>query len=165
MPEEISSKVRNQNVLSTNNLVAKAKYIIQNDAVQKEKLMDICMLLHKSVDKYDWVGFYLVNQDTERELILGPYVGEQTSHTRIPFGTGICGQAADTKETFVVDDVEAEDNYLSCGAAVKSEIVIPLIKNGTLVGELDIDSHTKGAITKNDQEVLEEIGKLVTELF
>ncbi|MEX0772124.1 MAG: GAF domain-containing protein [Balneolales bacterium] len=153
------------NFTAIDNLVAETRDIIRKDTTRHEKLMDICMLLHEKVDKFDWVGFYLADPDADRELILGPYVGDETSHTRIPFGTGICGQAADTLETFVIDDVEVEGNYLSCGAAVKSEIVIPLMKEGLFIGELDIDSHKKAAITKKDQEVLEEISKLVAGLY
>ncbi len=95
--------------------------------------------------KCDWVGFYLVDPHREERLVLGPFSGEPTEHTSIAFGEGICGQAADTLQVFVVDDVEAESNYLSCSPSVKSEFVAPVMMKGVLVGELDIDSHTKAA--------------------
>ncbi len=126
-----------------------------------EKLQEICELLAGGIEEFDWVGFYLVDPDSERELVLGPYVGEATEHTRIPFGKGICGQAADTHQTFVVEDVSKADNYLACSLDVKSEVVVPIMKNGTFVAELDIDSHTKSAITKNHQEMLEEICDII----
>lgn len=130
-----------------------------------QKLGEIVALLAREVEVFDWVGFYLVDPNAERELVLGPYVGEATEHTRIPFGTGICGQAADTHETFVVQDVSQADNYLACSAHVKSEVVVPVMQEGTFVAELDIDSHTKDAITPEHQEMLEEICNIVAPLF
>ena len=89
-------------------------------------------------------------------LVLGPYSGESTEYVRIPFGKGICGQAADSGETFVVDDVSTEDNYLSCSVSVRSEIVIPLVSSdGELLGELDIDSHTPRGFPPEDVRFLE----------
>ena len=104
------------------------------------ELLDIVVeKLHARVPYYNWVGFYLVDETGER-LKLGPYVGEPTEHVLIPFGKGICGQAAITKSTFLVQDVSKEDNYLACSPKVKSEIVVPIIVDGKVYGELDIDS-------------------------
>lgn len=130
-----------------------------------EKLQDVCQLLADEVDIFDWVGFYIVDPKADRELVLGPYVGEETDHTRIPFGTGICGQAADTEETFVVQDVSKAENYLACSVDVKSEIVVPVMKDNTFVAELDIDSHTKNAITDRHRKLLEEICEIIAPLF
>ncbi|MGC8611228.1 MAG: GAF domain-containing protein [Athalassotoga sp.] len=115
-------------------------------------LLCICRYLYDNVPYYNWVGFYLV--DGSRTLKLGPYVGEPTIHTRIAFGEGICGQAAETMKNFVVQDVSKEQNYLSCSPSVKSEIVIPLIKHGKIIGELDIDSHYLSPFDKKDEEFL-----------
>ena len=114
---------------------------------------------------YDWVGFYLTDPEKKDELVLGPYEGDPTEHTRIPFGRGICGQAAATKETFVVQDVSKEDNYLSCSVHVKSEIVVPIIRDGEVLGELDIDSHTVEPFTDGDREFLERVCELVTAIL
>lgn len=122
-------------------------------------LRRICEILSERVSYFDWVGFYLVDPEAERELILGPYVGEATDHTRIPFGRGICGQAADREETIVVQDVMAEDNYLSCSIDVKSEIVVPLFRDGCIVGELDIDSHQLAPFTEEDRAYLEKVAE------
>ncbi len=122
-----------------------------------EKLLEICRLLQDKINYYDWVGFYLVDPDSPRELVLGPYVGEPTDHIRIPFGRGICGQAAETGETFVVQDVSRETNYLSCSPKVKSEIVVPIFKDGKIIGELDIDSHVLSPFTEEDQQYLEKL--------
>ncbi len=130
-----------------------------------EKLYAICALLEKHVAHYDWVGFYLVDSSRERELVLGPFVGAPTEHTRIAFGQGICGQAADTEMTFVIQDVSQETNYLSCSPHVKSEIVVPIFKDGVVVGEIDIDSHALAPFTKADNAFLEQVAHLVAGLI
>lgn len=131
----------------------------------EEKLQEACQFLADEIEVFDWVGFYLVDPEADRELVLGPYVGEPTDHTRIPFGKGICGQAADTNETFVVQDVNKEDNYLSCSIHVKAEIVVPVKKDGEFVAELDIDSHTKDSLTDEHQAMLEEACAIIAKLF
>jgi len=125
----------------------------------------VSQLLHDEVPAYDWVGFYLADPDKERELILGPYVGKPTEHVRIPFGSGICGQSAETLKTFLVEDVSKETNYLACSPTVQSEIVVPILKGGKFVAELDIDSDDLGGIGTEDRRVLEEICKDLTSLF
>jgi len=109
--------------------------------------------LDKYIEHYNWTGFYL--SDGENYLVLGPYVGEPTEHTRIPFGRGICGQAAETRNVFLVPDVTKESNYLSCSPKTKSEIVLPLIKEERVIGELDIDSHFQNSFFDSDREFLE----------
>lgn len=139
--------------------------IIKSDQDRNSKLLQICELLEREIEVFDWVGFYLVAKNQERILELGPYVGEETDHIRIPFGKGICGQAAETLDTFVVQDVSKADNYLACSLEVKSEIVVPIIKNGEFKGELDIDSHTKNAISPGLKKLCEQICSEVAELF
>lgn len=146
-------------------IVSKTKEITAGKGSRDEKLQRVCEILEEQVEIFDWVGFYLVDPDAERELVLGPYVGEETDHTRIPFGKGICGQAANSLETFVIQDVSQEDNYLACSMDVQAEIVIPVMKNETFVAELDIDSHTKNSLTEEHREMLEEICDIVSELF
>lgn len=145
-------------------LLDKVKEIVEGPLKTDEKLQLICQLLIENVPHYDWVGFYLVDP-SKRELVLGPFVGEPTEHVRIPFGRGICGQAADKGATIVVQDVSKERNYLACSPKVKSEIVIPIYKHGEIVGELDIDSHTLSAFTEEDRMFLEDVCKIVSELF
>lgn len=127
------------------------------DQNRDEKLQEICQLLSDEVSVFDWVGFYLVDPDADRELVLGPYVGEATEHTRIPFGKGICGQAAETNDTFVVQDVSEADNYLACSIHVKAEIVVPVKREGEFIAELDIDSHTRNSITAEHRSFLEDV--------
>jgi len=146
-------------------LLNRVRGIVSGSSAREEKLLAICQLLRERVPHYDWVGFYLVDEDTERSLVLGPFVGEPTEHVRIPFGRGICGQAAERRETFVVQDVSKEENYLSCSPRVRSEIVVPVFAGVRLVGELDIDSHTLSPFTQEDREFLEAICELVGKLF
>ncbi len=147
-------------------IVDEVRRIINQKTLERdEKLQRVCQLLHKNIELFDWVGFYLVDPKADRELILGPYVGEKTEHTRIPFGKGICGQAADTHQTFVVQDVSEASNYLACSIHVKAEIVVPVMKRDTFVAELDVDSHTKDSLNKDHQEMLEEICDIVSKIF
>jgi len=124
-------------------------------------LEEIPKLLDKHVPYYNWTGFYLM--DEEGMLVLGPYVGEPTEHVRIPVGRGICGQAAEKKVTFVVQDVTQESNYLSCSPLTKSEIVVPIFKNdGSVFGEIDIDSHYVAPFDERDQKFLEWVARQIT---
>jgi len=143
--------------MNTEDVFEQVKKIIRNNKERDTVLLKICELLNDKVDVFDWTGFYLVSDQQEKMLELGPYVGEETDHTRIPFGKGICGQAAETLDTFVVQDVSEADNYLACSIHVKSEIVVPIMKNSEFKGELDIDSHTKNAITPDLEKLCEYI--------
>ncbi|WP_124979599.1 GAF domain-containing protein [Nonlabens xiamenensis] len=130
----------------------------------QEKMQGICDLLQANVDTYDWVGFYMAH-DTEPTLHLWNQAGEPTDHTIIPFGKGICGQVAVSNQNFVVDDVSAQDNYIACSIHVKSEVVIPLFKDGKNIGQIDIDSHTPHAFDEKDERFLEWINAQVAELL
>jgi len=118
------------------------------------KLQEICNLLKSEINHFNWVGFYFKNGN-KQELKLAQFSGALTEHTIIPFGKGICGQVALSNENFVVQDVTEQDNYISCGLDVKSEIVIPIFKNGENIGQIDIDSHYESPFTKNDEKLLE----------
>jgi L-methionine (R)-S-oxide reductase len=151
--------------MNTDHILTEARNIISGTGTRNEKLQRICELLDREVDVFNWTGFYLDVPEEERMLVLGPFVGEPTDHTRIPYGTGICGQAAETLETFVVQDVSQANNYLACSIDVKSEIVVPIMKGDTFVGELDIDSHTKDAITPELTRLCEEICRDLGKIF
>lgn len=145
-------------------LFKKAHEIIGGKGDRDEKLMALCRLLKGNITHYDWVGFYFADE-SKKELTLGPFAGEPTEHTRIAFGQGICGQAAELKKPFVVQDVRKVTNYLSCSVKVMSEIVYPIFKKGKIVGELDIDSHTVSPFTDKDSILLEKICELVAPLM
>ena len=129
-----------------------------------DSLLQICELLEANIAYYNWVGFYFKNGD-KNELKLGPYVGEPTDHTIIPFGKGICGQVAVSNENFVVPDVAAQDNYIACSITVKAEIVIPIFVNGENMGQIDIDSNTPDPFTEADERFLEFICEKVAGLL
>lgn len=129
--------------------------ILKGEGGWRDKLERLCELLQREVPHYNWVGFYLVENPSAEELVLGPYRGEPTEHIRIPFGRGICGQAAQRRKTFVVDDVREETNYLACSVKVLSEMVVPIMRGERVLGEIDIDSHRLSAFSEEDREFLE----------
>lgn len=133
--------------------------LIQAEGVLKkehEALLKVCQMLQNEVEHYNWVGFYFMNSNTN-QLEVGPYVGAKTEHTSIPFGKGICGQVAESGETFVVDDVTEQDNYLACSIDTKAEIVVPLYYKDKLIGQIDIDSNQRNPFTKDDEQFLKSL--------
>ena len=116
--------------------------------------------LKRRVPHYTWVGIYLLEGD---ELVLGPFLGKPSPHTRIPLGRGICGAAAAEKATIIVDDVNADPRYLACSLETKSEIVVPIMKSGEVLGEIDIDSDRLAAFGAADQKMLEAVAALLAE--
>lgn len=130
----------------------------------QEKLQLVANYLHEHVTHYDWVGFYF-NNENKRELKLGPYQGEPTDHTIIPFGKGTCGQVALSNETFRVDDVNEQDNYISCNINVKSELVVPFFVNGKNIGQIDIDSNLINAFNEEDEDLLTFTNQLLSKHY
>ena len=127
-----------------------------------ELMHSMVKLLHDRVLKYNWVGFYLLEPGTEPPvLVLGAFEGAMTPHTRIPLNQGICGAAASSGQTVVVDDVSKDSRYLACSLETKSEIVVPIFANGEIVGELDIDSHFPAAFTAEHQNLVQHCAVLV----
>ena len=116
-------------------------------------------MLHDDFEHYSWVGIYLVEGD---DLVLGPWRGPQaTDHVRIPVGQGICGAAAASGETEIVDDVDADPRYLACFPSTRSEIVVPIADEGRIVGEIDIDSDRPAAFGEDDRTFLERVALIV----
>jgi L-methionine (R)-S-oxide reductase len=132
-------------------------------AVDADELMRAMVkLLHDRMLKYNWVGFYLLEPGAEPPmLVLGAFEGAMTPHKRIPLNQGICGAAASSGQTVVVDDVARDPRYLACSLETKSEIVVPVFAHGTVVGELDIDSHFPAAFTSEHQELVQHCAMLV----
>jgi GAF domain-containing protein len=112
--------------------------------------------------KYNWVGFYMLEPGAQPPmLVLGAFGGAMTPHTRIPLNQGICGAAASSGQTVVVDDVSKDPRYLACSLETKSEIVVPIFVHGKVVGELDIDSHFAAAFTSEHQDLVQYCAKLI----
>jgi L-methionine (R)-S-oxide reductase len=120
--------------------------------------------LHNRFSHYDWVGIYWVDAPAN-ELVLGPWIGpEATEHTRIPMGVGICGAAAASGQTEIVDDVNADPRYLACFVTTRSEIVVPIFADGQVVGEIDIDGSDPSAYDETDARFLEEVAAYLAPL-
>jgi GAF domain-containing protein len=133
---------------------------ILKDSNNTNKLQDIIDLLYQFFDKYNWIGIYLIKDDS---LILGPWKGKQaTEHIKIPIGKGICGSAAKTGKTELINNVKKDNRYLSCFVNTKSEIVVPIKKNNIVIGEIDIDSDKKDAFNNKDNEFLEKIADMLS---
>jgi GAF domain-containing protein len=115
-------------------------------------------LLAQHLPDFTWTGIYVLDGN---ELYLGPYVGKPSPHTRIPLGRGICGAAASEKASIIVDDVNADPRYLACSIETRSEIVVPILLNGEVLGELDIDSDKPAAFTNADRELLERVAAVL----
>jgi GAF domain-containing protein len=145
--------------------LAKELTTLAEAAGSVDELMSIIVgRLQERLPHYNWVGFYKIEKGDVAEgpvLVLGPYVGAVTPHTRIPLNQGICGAAASTGRTVVVDDVSSDPRYLACSLETKSEIVAPIRVKGEIVGELDIDSHTPAAFTADDRQLVEHCAHLV----
>lgn len=117
-------------------------------------------VLHDRLEHCSWIGVYLVEGS---DLVLGPWLGpEPTEHTRIPIGAGICGAAAASGQTEIVDDVSADDRYIACFGSTRAEIVVPVIAAGRVVAEIDVDSDTPAAFTADDRALLERVAVLIS---
>ena len=115
---------------------------------------DTVRLLKERLPYYTWAGIYLLEGD---ELVLGPYLGKPSPHTRIPLNSGICGAAASEKTTIIVDDVNSDPRYLACSIETRSEIVVPIMRGDTVLGEIDVDSDGVAAFGDKDRQLLETV--------
>jgi L-methionine (R)-S-oxide reductase len=134
-----------------------------DDAIRTERdperaMRRVLEVLKHQMPHYTWVGIYLLEGD---ELVLGPFLGKPSPHTRIPIGSGICGAAARERETIIVDDVNADSRYLACSLETKSEIVVPIMSGARVVGEIDIDSDQPAAFGDGDKRLLESVASLL----
>jgi len=137
---------------------------IASGVTRSEILLNTCKLLKDKVYHYDWVGFYLL--DAQKSiLILDSYFGKSTEHTVIPVGKGVCGQVAENSMLKIVQDVSKEGNYIACSIDVQSEIVVPVLKDGQFVAEIDIDSHSPSPFTVADEEFLTSVCRKLSVLF
>lgn len=141
---------------------AEVSALEQSTPTAQELMRAMVKLLHERMLKYNWVGFYLLEPGAQPPmLVLGAFEGAMTPHTRIPLNQGICGAAASTGQTVVVDDVSKDPRYLACSLETRSEIVVPVFAHGKVVGELDIDSHFPAAFTPEHQDLVQHCAMLV----
>src|SRR5437660_3085966 len=136
--------------------------LAQNLPTARELMKAMVKLLQERMLKYNWVGFYMLEAQAQPPmLVLEAFSGAMTPHTRIPLNQGICGAAASSGQTVIVDDVSKDPRYLACSLETKSEIVVPIFVHGQVVGELDIDSHFPAAFTPEDQDIIQHCAMLV----
>jgi L-methionine (R)-S-oxide reductase len=119
--------------------------------------------LHETMPRYNWVGFYLIDPADAGILLIGPYMGSFTPNVRILLNTGLCGAAASTGQTVVVDDVSKDKRYLAGSSLVKSEMVVPIFVGKKLKGELDVESYFTGTFTRAEQNFVEACANVVAE--
>jgi L-methionine (R)-S-oxide reductase len=134
----------------------KVEAVLDRESDPTRAMEGVVQTLKSGHPDYTWVGIYLLYSN---ELVLGPYVGKPSPHTHIPLGRGICGAAAAEKATIIVDDVNADARYLACSIETKSEIVVPIMLNGDVLGEIDIDSDRHAAFTNDDKVLLERVAE------
>jgi GAF domain-containing protein len=132
---------------------------IEKAASPDEAMRHTVTVLKDQMPDYSWVGIYLLE---DNELVLGPFLGTPSPHTRIPLNKGICGAAASHKATIVVDDVDADPRYLACSLETRSEIVVPILRGANVLGEIDIDSDKKAAFGPADRELLESVAEVLS---
>src|ERR1700739_2782002 len=136
--------------------------LAQSASTANDLMQRMVRLLHERVLKYNWVGFYLLEPGADPPmLVLGAFEGAMTPHTRIPLNQGICGAAASSGQTVVVDDVSKDPRYLACSLETRSEIVVPVFAHGKIMGELDIDSHFPAAFTAEHQTLVQHCAMVV----
>ncbi|MBN6888017.1 GAF domain-containing protein [Cytobacillus horneckiae] len=131
--------------------------LLEGEANQIANLSNASALLNQFLDRTNWVGFYLME---DGELVLGPFQGLPAC-VRIPLGKGVCGTSASNKKTLRIEDVHQFPGHIACDAASQSEIVVPLIKDGELLGVLDIDSPEKGRFDEIDEKMLTEFADVL----
>jgi L-methionine (R)-S-oxide reductase len=145
-------------IMADDMVVTKIRAALETSSDVTEALTRAVAILKEDVPTYTWVGIYLLEGD---ELVLGPFLGKPSPHTRIPLGRGVCGAAATAKATIVVDDVNADPRYLACSIETKSEIVVPIMHGPEVLGEIDIDSDNYGAFGAADRTRLEAVAALL----
>ena len=147
---------------STQDLAKELERLAESAPSVEHLMTTIVGRLAERLEKYNWVGFYMLEKGAAEPLLaLGPFLGAPTPHTRIPLNQGICGAAASSGRTIVVDDVHSDPRYLACSIETRSEIVAPIFVRGEVVGELDIDSHLPAAFGPDDCRLVEHCARLV----
>lgn len=139
--------------------LAQLKSLIEDEPNVIANLSNASALLKVTLEDINWSGFYLYDG---KELVLGPFQGLPAC-IRIPLGRGVCGTSASTQETLLVEDVHAFPGHIACDAASNSEIVVPIVQDGKLIGVLDIDSPSKGRFDEVEREFLEKFVDILTQ--
>ncbi len=139
-------------------LLERVKSCVLGAGIWRQMLPDVVYEIKQAFPRYSWVGIYLIDGS---QLVLETFLGKPTAHNRIDLDKGICGASATQKQTLLIKDVRKDDRYISCDIAVKSEIVVPLLKNGEVLGVLDIDSNFRDAFSDEERRILEQIASMI----
>ena len=142
-------------------LLAELVHLASPGSRVTDVMQQICEMLHAQQYRYNWVGFYLIDEADPNFLQLGPHVGVFTPHLRISLDHGLCGAAATTKKTVVANDVSKDPRYLMGTGQTKSEIVVPILVHGAVVAELDINSFFKDTWNAKEVAFIEQCASLV----
>src|SRR6478735_10414593 len=140
-------------------LLAQARALVEDERDRVANAANLSALVYHALPQLNWVGFYFFDGT---ELVVGPFQGLPAC-VRIPLDKGVCGAAASTRKTQLVEDVHAFPGHIACDAASRSELVVPLVRNGTLVGVLDLDSPVPARFDVEDQQGIEAIARLFEE--
>ncbi len=132
-------------------LLEEVRHIIEGDLIAD--LANVSSLLYSTIPDLNWLGFYILKGN---DLVVGPFQG-QPACVRIPLGKGVCGTAAKEKKTLLVDNVIDFPGHISCDSQTKSELVVPIIKGGVVMGVLDVDSPTLKRFTKLEKDFFEKV--------
>lgn len=139
-------------------LIDNIRIAIADKKSENDVLQSAVELIDSFSDDFSWTGFYMMRNGV---LEVGPYVGPPTPHTKIELSNGICGAAARSKASVIVDDVRADERFLACSLSTRSEIVVPLMDGEKVLGEIDIDSDQPANFDQQDQQMLESVAELV----
>ncbi len=148
--------------MDSKEIVQHIKKFAESGKNKEEVLKETVKILKENLDYYSWVGIYLLEGN---ELVLGPYLGKPSPHTRIPLNRGICGAAASQGKSIIIPDINADSRYLACSLETRSEIVVPIMKENKVFGEIDIDSDKPDAFSQDDQLLIEQLCSVLSGLF
>ena len=137
-------------------LPAQARALVSGQRDRIANAANLSALLYMELENVNWAGFYFLRDD---QLVLGPFQGKPACVT-IPLGRGVCGTAAVNRTSQRVADVHAFDGHIACDVNSRSELVVPLVLDGSLLGVLDLDSPITGHFSQADQELIEEIARI-----
>ena len=136
-------------------LLSRAEKARSTAGSTEELMQSISDLLHGEIARFNWVGFYMVSKTEPDVLVLGPFTGSFTPLDRIPLHQGLCGTAASTGKSVVVNDVSSDPRYLSGSGLVKSEMVAPVLVKGKVVAEIDVNSYFSATFGRDEQDLVE----------
>ena len=138
-------------------LASAVEGLVSGESDSIANMANVSAVIFESLPDVNWVGFY---RNVGGELVLGPFQG-RAACIRIPFGTGVCGVAAETRHVQRVEDVHAFPGHIACDSASNSEIVVPLVRDGELIGVLDIDSPKHARFTEEDEAGCVRLGEIL----